>query len=72
MSVIPMSVIHKDPETMGGVPIFRGTRVPLDNLFDALEHGKSIDDFVESFPTVTREQAIVALREARTTLVAAL
>lgn len=64
-----MSVIHKDPETMGGMPIFRGTRVPVDNLFDALEHGKSIDDFVESFPTVTREKAIAALREARAALV---
>lgn len=54
---------------MGGMPIFRGTRVPVDNLFDALEHGKSIDDFVKSFPTVTREKAIAALREARAALV---
>jgi uncharacterized protein (DUF433 family) len=64
-----MPVIHIDPETMGGVPVFRGTRVPLDNLFDALEHGRSIDDFVESFPTVTREQAIAALRDAHSALV---
>ena len=69
MSVISMPVIHTDPETMGGVPIFRGTRVPLQNLFDALEHGDSIDDFIKGFPTVTREQAIAALKDAHRALV---
>jgi len=54
-------IVHSDPETMGGTPVFAGTRVPLQNLIDALEGGESIDDFLEGFPTVTRAQAIAVI-----------
>ena len=47
-------IVHSDPEIMGGTPVFVGTRVPLQNLVDALEGGESIEDFLEGFPTVTR------------------
>ena len=63
-----MSVIHKDPETMNGEPVFVGTRVPLHNLFDAIEHSRSLEEFLESFPTVTRQEAIAALEEAKAAL----
>lgn len=61
----PRTVVHSDPELMGGTPVFVGTRVPLQHLFDYLEAGDSLDEFLESFPTVTREQAIAALEIAR-------
>lgn len=61
-------VIHSDPDIQGGVPVFVGTRVPLKNLFDYLEAGDSLDDFLASFPSVKREQAIGALELARKTL----
>lgn len=51
------------PEIMGGTPVFVGTRVPIQTLFDYLKAGESIDDFLEGFPTVTREQAIALLEE---------
>jgi len=51
-------VFHTDPDIMGGTPVFTGTRVPVQNLIDYLEGGESIDDFLEGFPTVTREQVI--------------
>ena len=54
-------IVHSDPEIMGGTPVFVGTRVPLQNLIDALEGGDSIDDFLEGFPTVTRSQAIAVI-----------
>lgn len=50
-------VVHSDPQIMGGVPVFVGTRVPIKNLFDYLEAGDSLDRFLDSFPSVTREQA---------------
>jgi len=50
---------------MGGAPVFAGTRVPVETLFDYLEEGESIDDFIEGFPGVTREQVIAVLEEAR-------
>jgi len=50
-------LIEVDPEKMGGTPVFFGTRVPIQNLFDCLEGGESLDEFLEQFPTVTREQA---------------
>jgi uncharacterized protein (DUF433 family) len=62
------SVIHSDPNILGGIPVFIGTRVPLQNLIDCLEAGDSIGDFLHSFPTVTREQAIAALELAREAL----
>ena len=58
------SVIISDKEIMGGTPVFRGTRVPAQFLFDRLEHGESIDEFLESYPTVTKKQALEALRLA--------
>jgi uncharacterized protein (DUF433 family) len=50
-------IVSRNPEVMGGTPVFCGTRVPVQTLLDYLEAGESIDDFLEGFPTVTREQA---------------
>jgi uncharacterized protein (DUF433 family) len=61
-------VIHSDPDIQGGVPVFVGTRVPVKNLFDYLEAGDSLDDFLKSFPSVTRAQAVPALKLAREAL----
>jgi uncharacterized protein (DUF433 family) len=58
-------IIIKDPEILGGVPVFRGTRVPVQTLFDYLEGGETLEEFLAGFPTVTREMAIAALEEAR-------
>ncbi|MEA2235668.1 MAG: hypothetical protein QOC81_392 [Thermoanaerobaculia bacterium] len=58
------NVVHTDPEIMSGEPVFVGTRVPLYNLFDYLEAGDSLDKFLASFPSVSREQAIAALELA--------
>lgn len=63
-------VIHCDPEIQGGVPVFVGTRVPVKNLFDYLEAGDSLDQFLRSFPSVTRKQAVAALELARESLAA--
>jgi len=59
------NVVHSDPEIMSGTPFFVGTRVPLYNLFDYLEAGDSLDKFLTSFPSVSRQQAIAALEIAR-------
>jgi uncharacterized protein (DUF433 family) len=58
-------IVHSDPEIMGGEPVFVGTRVPLYNLFDYVEAGDSLDEFLEQFPSVSREQAVVALELAK-------
>jgi uncharacterized protein (DUF433 family) len=58
-------VVHSDPEIMGGTPVFVGTRVPAQSLFDYLEAGDSLEEFLEAFPTVSREQAVAALEIAR-------
>jgi uncharacterized protein (DUF433 family) len=58
-------VIVRDPEILSGTPVFAGTRVPAKNLFDYLELGRSVDEFLDDFPTVQREQVIAALEEAR-------
>ena len=58
-------VIHSDPEIMGGTPVFVGTRVPLATLLDYLEAGQPLSEFLEDFPTVTREQAVSALEQAK-------
>ncbi len=63
------TVVHSDPEILGGTTVFVGTRVPVQNLFDYLEAGDRIDDFVDDFPAVTREQAIAVLESAREALV---
>ena len=62
--------ITRDPETMHGVPVFRGTRVPVQTLFDYLEGGDTLEDFLEGFPTVRRPLALEALEEARKLLLA--
>jgi len=59
------SVIHCDPEILGGTPVFVGTRVPVQSLFDHLEAGDSIDDFLEGFPSVRHDQVIAVLEESR-------
>ena len=58
-------IIHTDPEILGGKPVFVGTRVPVKSLFDHLEAGDSTDEFLESFPSVSRAQAVAALELAR-------
>jgi len=58
-------IIHSDPEIMGGTPVFVGTRVPLQNLIDYLEGGESIDNFLEAFPTVRRDQAIAVIEAGK-------
>ena len=55
------SFIETDAEKLGGTPVFRGTRVPVKNLFDYLEGGDSLEVFLEDFPTVSREQAVGVL-----------
>ena len=54
-------IIHSNPEVLGGTPVFTGTRVPVRSLFDHLEAGDSIDDFLEGFPSVRRDQVIALL-----------
>lgn len=64
------SVIHSDPDILGGTPVFVGTRVPVRTLLDYLEVGDSLADFLEDFPSVTRAQAVTALQLAKQMLVA--
>jgi len=64
------SVVLSDPEIMSGTPCFRGTRVPVKTLFDYLEHGHPLEEFLDDFPTVEKDQAIAALEEARALLMA--
>lgn len=61
--------VHSDPEIMGGELVFVGTRVPVYNLFDYLEAGDSLDDFLAQFPSVSREQAVAALKLAKESVV---
>ena len=58
------SVIHSDRDILGGTPVFVGTRVPFRALIDYLEAGHGLDEFLEQFPSVTRDQAVAALEEA--------
>jgi uncharacterized protein (DUF433 family) len=64
------SVVHADPDILGGTPVFRGTRVPLRNLIDYLARGYSLDEFLDAFPSVSREQAVAALEAAHDALTA--
>ena len=57
-------VVRVDPEILGGTPVFPGTRVPVVSLFDHLRGGIPLDEFLEDFPSVTREQAVAVLRDA--------
>jgi uncharacterized protein (DUF433 family) len=61
-------VWHSDPGILGGTPVFVGTRVPIRSLFDYLEGGESLDEFLRQFPSVKRQQAIAALDMARDSL----
>ncbi|MCS6304428.1 MAG: DUF433 domain-containing protein [Nitrospira sp.] len=65
MSAPKRPLITTSPEVLGGTPVFAGTRVPVQTLIEYLEGGETIDDFLEGFPTVTREQVIAFLEEAK-------
>ena len=64
------AVIHSDPEILGGVPVFAGTRVPAQTLLDYLEAGHTLSDFLDDFPTVSRRQALAALEQAKEAMLA--
>jgi len=64
------SVIVKDPQILGGEPVFRNTRVPFQALIDYLEGGQSLDEFLLDFPTVTRDAAIASLEQAKSLILA--
>ena len=66
------SAIIRDPNILGGEPVFRGTRVPFKILIEYLEGGETLDQFLEQYPSVSRELAIAAIEEARSSLVAQL
>lgn len=68
----PSTVIVRDPAVLSGEPVFRGTRVPFKSLTDYLEHGHTLDEFLDDFPGVSREAAVGALEEARSSLIATL
>jgi uncharacterized protein (DUF433 family) len=69
--MMPLSqVVQSDPEILGGTPVFVGTRVPVQSLFDHLEGGDTLDQFLHQFPSVKREQTIAALDLARDSLLA--
>ncbi len=63
-------LITSDPEIMSGTPVFRGTRVPIQNLFDYLEGDETVEEFLDDFPSVKREQAISVLELSRKSLLA--
>jgi uncharacterized protein (DUF433 family) len=62
------TVVHSDPEILGGTPVFQGTRVPFRNLIDYLERGYSLEEFVDAFPSVTRAQVVASLEAAHEAL----
>jgi uncharacterized protein (DUF433 family) len=62
------TVVHSDPDILGGTPVFVGTRVPVQSLFDYIAGGDTLDEFLRQFPSVRREQAITALELARESL----
>jgi uncharacterized protein (DUF433 family) len=61
-------LIERDPEKMSGTPVFTGTRVPITHLFDYLEGGESLEEFLDQFPTVSREQAVAVLSASKQSL----
>lgn len=67
-TTIEDSVIHSDPEIVSGTPVFKGTRVMVKNLFDYLAAGDNLDEFLDGFPGVSREQAVEAIDMARKAL----
>jgi uncharacterized protein (DUF433 family) len=72
MNAMSSGIIMSNPAILSGEPVFRGTRVPFKSLTDYLEHERSLGEFLEDFPSVTRADAIAALEEARISLVASL
>lgn len=72
MNIIPLraQLISVSPDVMGGTPVFAGTRVPVQTLLDSVEAGEAINDFLDGFPTVTREQVIGFLEEAKERMLA--
>jgi uncharacterized protein (DUF433 family) len=60
-----LDAITRHPEVMHGTPVFRGTRVPIQTLFDYIENGDSLDEFLEGFPTISRELAVQVLEECK-------
>jgi uncharacterized protein (DUF433 family) len=69
VAIMQQSIIVRDPEILGGIPVFRGTRVPLQNLLDYLEGGDTLNQFLQDFPSVSRESAIAALEQAKKLLI---
>jgi uncharacterized protein (DUF433 family) len=70
MAATSESVIVQDPEVLSGEPVFRGTRAPFQTLLGYLEGGETLDEFLEQYPGVSREQALAALEEARALILA--
>lgn len=70
MIMDPKQIFHSDPEILGGTPVFVGTRVPVQALLDFLEGGDTIEEFLDNYPGVSREQAVAFLEEAGRALVA--
>ena len=70
MATIKGLVVHSDPEIMSGTPVFVGTRVPFQTLLEYIEAGQRLSEFLEDFPTVSKEQAIAALEQAKEALLA--
>jgi uncharacterized protein (DUF433 family) len=65
MNTADNSLVEIDPKKLSGTPVFSGTRVPIQSLFDCLETGESLDDFLDQFPTVTREQVLGVLEASK-------
>ena len=65
MSQTEHNLVEIDPAKLGGTPVFRGTRVPIRNLFDCLEAGESVEQFLDQYPTVSREQVLAVLEESK-------
>ena len=65
----PVDIVHSDLNILGGIPVFVGARVPIESLFDYLEGGETLDEFLRQFPSVERAQAIAVLDQARDSLV---
>ena len=65
------NIISTSPDIMSGTPVFTGTRVPIQSLIDCLEAGESIDEFLDGFPTVSRDQVIAFLEEAKNRMIVA-
>ena len=63
-ATLPQNIIHSDPETLNGTPVFAGTRVPVASLFWHLERGITLGEFLDDFPTVSREQVTAVLHMA--------